>query len=301
MKILVLVKEVMDANAGLAPSPDGSRVLPDGTDPVCRIGPDDRAALEEAVKIRASQGSGSVTAVTVGSTENVNGLRICLARGVDRAVRIVTEDNPYQDAFSTARIIKKAVEKLGFNLILCGNKSYDLGRSQVGAILAELLGIPQVSRVVKIETGNRTRVQVQRRMEKGDREIVECPLPALLTVDHLAGEPQYISVNALLVAENQPVESWDLASLDLTSDKLDQEGSQTRLMAFEPPRPRPKKIFVPDSSLSPDQKINLLLTGGLTQEKKKGSDLLQGSPDHLADEIIKFLKEKGIIPSVSKA
>lgn len=299
-KIIVFVNEGLDAILGVKPSPDGKQVVQQEENPVYRIGPDDRAALEEAVRLRDASGSGRVVAVTIGSETRTREreLRFCLARGVDQAVQVITEETSFRDAFTTAAIMQKVTEKIGFDIIICGNQSWDFHRSQVGAVLAESLGIPQVSRVVKIEARDRSAVRVSRRLDKGDREIVECPLPALVSIDHLIEEPEYIPVNALILSEREPIETWNLPSLGIHQDDLRRESAKVELVDYEPPRPRAKRIAVPDSSMSVDKKIHLLLAGGMTQDPKKGGgDFIQGAPDKVTGEIIKFLEEKGFIPS----
>jgi electron transfer flavoprotein beta subunit len=292
MEILVFIKSGLDVNVSLKPTPEGRGLIQEEPYPIWRMAPDDRAALEEAVRIREALGSGRVTAVAAGPRKQDRALSYCLARGVERAVRIELEDSAYQDAFAVARIWEKAARKLDYGLIFCGNKNWNPNSSQTPVILAEYLGIPSITRVVKAEIQGQSALRVQRRLEKGDREILECPLPAVLAVDHLVPEPRYVSVNALMISDRQPIPAWDLANLGLNPAELK---ARTRLQALEPPRPRPKKIQAPDASLSADQKINLLLSGGIAQDKKKGgSDFVKGKPEQVAEEIIKFFREKGI-------
>ncbi|MCX5859061.1 MAG: electron transfer flavoprotein subunit beta/FixA family protein [Proteobacteria bacterium] len=298
MEILVFIKSGLDSNVSLKPSPDGRGLIQEETDPIWRMAPDDRAALEEAMRTREALGSGRVTAVTTGSRKQDHALGYCLARGVERAVRIEMEDSAYQDAFVVARVWEKAARKLDYGLIFCGNKNWTPNSSQSAVILAEYLRIPAVTRVVKTELCGPALLRVQRRLEKGDREILECSLPAVLAVDHLIPEPRYVSVNALMISDRQAIPAWELAELGLKPAELE---ARTRLAALEPPRPRPKKIQAPDSSLSADQKISMLLSGGIAQDKKKGgSDFIKGKPEQVADEIIKFLKEKGLIMTGAK-
>jgi len=166
-------------------------------------------------------------------------------------------------------------------------------------ILSEYLGIPAVTRVVKTELCGPALLRVQRRLEKGDREILECPLPAVLAVDHLIAEPRYVSVNAQLIADRLAVPAWELSDLGLKPAELE---ARTQLQALEPPRPRPKRIQAPDASMSADQKINLLLSGGIAQDRKKGgSDIVKGKPDQVAEEIVKFFKEKGLLQTGTKS
>ena len=299
MEILVFIKSGLDVNVSLKPTPDGRGLIQEEPYPIWRMAPDDRAALEEAVRIREALGSGRVTAVAAGPRKQDRSLSYCLARGVERAVRIELEDSTYQDAFAVARVWEKAARKLDYGLIFCGNINWSPNSAQSAAILAEYLGIPAVTRVVKTELNGPALLRVQRRLEKGDREILECPLPAVLAVDHLIPEPDYVSVNALMISDRQAIPVWELADLGLKPGELE---ARTRLQALEPPRPRPKKIQAPDASLSADQKINLLLSGGLAQDKKKGgSDFVKGKPEQVAEEIVKFLKEKGLLVTGTKS
>jgi len=298
MEIIVFIKSGLDVNVSLKPTPDGRGLIQEEPYPIWRMTPDDRAALEEAVRIREALGSGRVTAVAAGPRKQDLALGYCLARGVERAVRIEMEDSAYQDAFAVARVWEKAARKLNYGLIFCGNKNWTPNSAQSAVILAEYLGIPAVTRVVKTELCGPALLRVQRRLEKGDREILECSLPAVLAVDHLIPEPRYVSVNALMISDRQAIPAWELADLGLKPAELE---ARTQLQALEPPKPRAKKIQAPDASMSADQKISMLLSGGIAQDKKKGgSDIIKGKPDQVAEEIIKFFKEKGLIMTGTK-
>jgi electron transfer flavoprotein beta subunit len=160
----------------------------------------------------------------------------------------------------------------------------------VGAYVAELLGFPYLSCVVKLDLFLQERkARVHRALGKGDKEVVESEIPALFSVEKGLNEPRYPTLPNLLRAHNQQIECWDRGFLGLqTSDYR----PMTEVVEIDYPRPRPKRISVPDSHLNGFERVLWLLSGSRTE--KKGS-LLEGPPEAMASEIIRFLMENGIM------
>ncbi len=162
------------------------------------------------------------------------------------------------------------------------------------AFLAELLGIPQVSGVVRLEVISPQQVKLWRRLERGKRQIVECPLPALYAVDSPAGQPRYVSEFALMQSMEREIQSLTLSDIGLTPDDVGPQASLIQVTRLSSPKPRPKKVFVPGGNVPASQRISYLFSGGLT--KGKESNLLEGTPDYLAQQVIEYLKEEGLLP-----
>jgi electron transfer flavoprotein beta subunit len=150
--------------------------------------------------------------------------------------------------------------------------------------------LPYVSCVVGLELlFNEKKARVQRVLGKGDKEVVECQLPALFSVDRGLSDPRYPTLPNLLRALNQKIECWGIESLGLTASDLQ---PMTEVVEVCYPRPRPKKISVPDPCLNGYERTLLLLSGSRLE---KAGNILEGTPEELASEIIRFLKEKGIM------
>mgnify|MGYP000949102819 FL=1 len=170
-----------------------------------KIGEYDRNAIEEAVRQRDAGGGGNVIGVTVGTPESAKGVKDGLSRGMDQAFFVSDPSfkdlEPSQTAAILAEVIRSRI--LQYDLIACGEGSSDLYAQQVGPRLAELLGIPCVCFVQKlsIEGG---RLRAERRVEDGV-EVVEAPLPALVTVLPDINTPRIPGVRDTLMAGKKPV------------------------------------------------------------------------------------------------
>jgi len=262
MDIIVCVKHVPEtAEAEISIDKSGKRI--ETGDLVFDINEWDDYALEEAVLLREKLG-GSVTAVTVGSEEADSTLRKCLARGVDRAIRLTDDAFEGSDGYATAKILHSAIKNLPYDLILAGALAGDDGYSQVGVTLAELLGIPHATMVKKTEpTGDNLRVN--RELEGGLEEIVEVKLPALLTIQTGINEPRYVSIMGIRKARKKEIKVLSLSDLDLEEDDVGESGSWMTV----------EKMFIPPV--------------------EKEAEILEGSPDEVTSKISEILRAKGLI------
>lgn len=286
VSVIVCVKQVMNTRVPLQIVEGSNLVVQSEPEPVYIIDPASRCALEEAMSLKQRLGA-EVTAITAGPSSAEKVLRICLARGADRVVHILCPQEMALDVWVTTVILSQEIKKQRCDLLLCGDKSLDDCGGQVGPALAELLGFPQVTRVIALKVQTRhKRLVAQRLLERGDREIVECPLPALISVMALAHELRYVSVHRRLLVRDNPVERYDASLLDVSSQQL------CRTVAVDWPRPRPKKITMPDSTMSAAERMLFLMSGG--QTKKEGG-IFEGSAEEAADRVIEFLQERGFL------
>lgn len=249
-------------------------------------------ALEEALTWRDRWGA-KVTVVLVGPEAHEEGLRACLSLGADEAVRLW--DEGLADFFSTpaivtARILAAWIEKRSFQLVLCGDKSSSGASGLVGSYLGYFLGRPVLSRVVQIETLVEPKLKVVCRGEKGNRLRYECPLPLVLSMGR-GKELRYPSLPARLAAEQAEIPVFGLAELQL--DRLDIQtlASYSQTLRLVDARPKPKKIFTPDSTLSAADRMKMILTGGV---KRKKSNVAEGSQGGAA-EVYELLKKEGLV------
>ncbi len=235
MNIFVLLKRTFDTEERLTVS-NGS-INEDGAEFI--INPYDEYAVEEAIQVRDSHG-GEVTVVTVGTEEAEKELRTALAMGADKAVLINTEDDVENgDQFTTAKILAEFLKDKDADLIIGGNVAIDGGSGQVGPRVAELLDIPYVTTITKldIEGGKATIV----RDVEGDSEVIETSLPLLVTAQQGLNDPRYPSLPGIMKAKKKPLEELELDDLDLDED--DVEAKTKTLEIYLPPKKEAGRVL----------------------------------------------------------
>ncbi|EZP76397.1 electron transfer flavoprotein subunit beta [Parageobacillus genomosp. 1] len=235
MNIFVLMKRTFDTEEKITIA-DG-RVNEEGAEFI--INPYDEYAIEEAIQVRDKHG-GEVTVVTVGNEDAEKELRTALAMGCDKAVLINIEDDvEEQDQYTTAKVLAEYLKDKNPDLILAGNVAIDGGSGQVGPRVAELLGIPYVTTITKLDIdGNK--VTVVRDVE-GDEEIIETSLPLLVTAQQGLNEPRYPSLPGIMKAKKKPLEELELDDLDLEEE--DVEAKTKTIEVFLPPKREAGKIL----------------------------------------------------------
>lgn len=289
MKIIVCIKQVPDPSSVDVDPVTGAI---DEERLVYVVNPADRCAVEEAVRIKESLGEGEVTVITLGPPQAEEALRECLAIGADRAFRLWDRDLEGISALATALVLAEAIRGMGCDLVLCGAQSADWGSRQVGPAIAELLGWPQVCDITELKLSpDEGRATVQRKLERGEREVVECPLPALFTADPALNESRYPSLPSYMEALARDIPHIGLDDLAIWRRSL-RADSWPKILELSPPRPRPKKVFTPDSKLPAYQRIDAILWGRVIE--KRGIQI-QGPPEELAEKIVRFLVQRGII------
>ncbi|MBA2871681.1 electron transfer flavoprotein beta subunit [Anoxybacillus calidus] len=235
MNIFVLMKRTFDTEEKIvinngAVSEDGAEFI---------INPYDEYAIEEAIQVRDKHG-GEITVVTVGNEEAEKELRTALAMGCDKAVLINIEDDVEEsDQYTTAKILAEYLKDKNPDLILAGNVAIDGGSGQVGPRVAELLGIPYVTTITKLDIDG-SKVTVVRDVE-GDEEIIETSLPLLVTAQQGLNEPRYPSLPGIMKAKKKPLEELELDDLDLEED--DVEAKTKTIEIFLPPKKEAGKIL----------------------------------------------------------
>lgn len=285
MNIIVCVKQVANIYIQSGYDPDTDGIVSEGL--VYTLNPHDEIATEEAIRQKEVAGGGEVTAITIGPSRAEEALRWCLAMGVDNAIHVRNNHSESLDPWATASLLADLIKDMDYDLLLFGKIAIDDEMGQVGTFVAELLGLPVVTGVTKIDIRG-GKAAVQRALEKGNREEATCPIPAVFTVDRRLGRPRYPTLPVRMAAETTPIRKIEMESLSSwTPAKMD-------LVRLGPPKLRPKRIVMPDSNLSPADRLRFVMTGGLG--KKKGGSV-GGDPKQSASSIIDFLKEKNVIGS----
>ncbi len=281
MRIVVCVKQICHIYARTGMDPGQYFLAPE--DRVYRVNPYDEAAVEMAVSIKERVGHGEIYVITLGPMIAEPELRRSLALGADRLFQIEHENG--KDPWYKSGLLAQAAKDLGADLVLCGKESLDRQDGQVGAFMAHHLGMPFVSAVTGVtEIKDERLLAVKRSAGRGVREVVECLLPMVLSVDmgHGTGRaPSYM--------DKQRALSVPLERLDYPPKP---GASRTVSARIFPPRPRPREIASPDSRLDAHERIEQLL-GGSRIEKR--GEILTGSPEAQTEGIIGFLLKHGFL------
>ncbi|UNM13576.1 electron transfer flavoprotein subunit beta/FixA family protein [Streptomyces formicae] len=222
LRIVVCVKYVPDAT-GDRRFADDLTVDRDDVDGL--LSELDEYAVEQALQIAEAAEGAEVTVVTVGPEDAKDALRKALSMGADRAVHVEDDDLHGSDVMGTSLVLAKAIEKTGYDLVVCGMASTDGTMGVLPAVLAERLGVAQVTLVseVSVQDG------IVRGRRDGDTasEQLEASLPAVVSVTDQSGEARYPSFKGIMAAKKKPVASLDLSDLDLEAEEVGLQGAWT--------------------------------------------------------------------------
>ena len=236
MNIVVCLKQVPDTETkvqiadGISLKPEGVTFIPN---------PYDEYAIEEALRIKEAQGDGSVTLMTLAGPHGKpqEALRTGLAMGADKAVLLSDDAFLGMDALATAKVLAAAIQKVGFDLVICGKQAIDLDQHQIPARLAEALDVPQALVVTKLEIAD-GKATAHRQIE-GGAQVIEIPLPAVISAQKGLNEPRYASLKGIMQAKKKPMDTWglsDLGDVDVASK------SEVVGMRTPPDRPEGRMI-----------------------------------------------------------
>jgi electron transfer flavoprotein beta subunit len=243
MEIVVLVKQVPDTESLIEISADGVSIKKQDIKWV--MNPYDEIAVEEALQIREAQG-GSVTVVSMGGVKAVETIRTALAMGADKGVHINDPAAEGSDALATAKILAAALKEISLDLIIAGHRAVDEDNYQVAAGVAEFLGIPQVSMVIKAELLD-GKIKCQRTIE-GGTVFIEAPLPALFTTQRGLNEPRYASLPGIMKAKKKPVDVKTIADLGLDAASVGAANRKVKIKALNlPPERQAVRMIEGDS------------------------------------------------------
>ncbi len=288
MKIIVCVKQIRYTYARTGKNPDTKYINPE--DSIFRINPYDEAAIELALCLKEMVGNTEISLVTLGNMISEAELRRCLATGPDHLYQVAINGHNDPDTLcqlypgDKADLISKVAKSLGADLILCGKESMDRANGQVGALVAQQLDLPFVSAITDLSFDpGRHMVKVKRSAGRGVREVIECVLPAVFSVD-LSAELRLPTVEA-----RKKADTYEILIPDISEEIIHAKITCKRIFQ---PRPRPRIIPVPDSSHDAYYRVLQLLSGSDVEKKGK---MLTGSTESQVDGIINFLKENEFI------
>lgn len=242
MNIIVCIKRTPDTETRIRIADGGASIDPSGVKFI--VSPYDEFAVENALRTREAAADGTVQVVTVGDGSSQETLRAALAMGADSG--ILLEGEPTQDGLATAKALAAEIGRHESDLVLLGVKAADDDQQQVGPMLGTLLGRPCVSAVSGFEVANG--VATCRREVEGGTEVVEVPLPAVLTITKGEFEPRYASLKGIMAAKKKPIETKPAEGLE----------SRLELISLELPAPRPEGRIVGEGAEAAPELARLL-------------------------------------------
>ncbi len=235
MNILVCLKQVPDTETQIKVAPDSKSIVTDNIKWV--MNPYDEYAVEEGLRLKEKFG-GEVTIIGVGPTRVTESIRTALAMGADKGILVDDPALTGSDSLGTAKILAAVIKDLDYNLILCGKQGVDDDYGVVGSNLAELLGIPQISIVLKLEVSEDGSTLKAHREVEGGTLVIEAPLPALITAQKGLNEPRYASLPGIMKAKKKPLDVKTIADLGLDAGQVGESGAKIKIMQITPPEER---------------------------------------------------------------
>ncbi len=261
MNIVVCLKQV-PGTTKVKIDPQTNTLIRQGIENI--LNPFDTYALEEGVRLKERCG-GKVTAVSMGPPQAEEMLREAIGSGADEAILLSDSAFAGADTWATAYTLSKAIDKLEqCDLIICGRQTIDGDTGQVGPELAEILGLPFVAYVSKIEEIGNQYIRVRRMIEEG-YEVIEMSLPAVITVVKEINVPRLPSLRGLTRAKSATIPVWTVEELGADKNMVGLSGSATRVV----------KIFFP--------------------QRVSRSEILQGDLASQVDTLVDKLRETKIL------
>lgn len=257
LNIIVCVKQVIDTGARIEIK-DG-RVDAEGLPRV--LNPYDEFAVEEAVRIKEKNPDTTVTLITLGPENFKDTLRKGLAMGADKAVHLLDPAFDGLDSLGVAQALSAAIRTLEFDLILCGRQAVDDDMAQVGPALAVLLGLPFVSVITRLVVSeDKKSAEVTRQIEGGS-EIIETPLPAVLTCQKGLNEPRLPSLKGIMAAKKKEIAVLSASEIGFDPEKQGAAANRVTQTGLAKPPARKKGV------------------------------MLEGSPQEISAQLIKILRD----------
>jgi electron transfer flavoprotein beta subunit len=284
-QILVILRECRDPHPPALLSSSGCfsiserdlRLIPN---------PADLCALEKALQLRDT-GKAEITVLAIGPERLEDTLRMALAMGADRAIRVFDSLLESEDSVAQARILSRIMSILEPALIFTGYRRQDKGVDTVPALAAAQSGIPSVHSVISIEITEET-VQVLRKSDRGGRQQVISPLPCTLLFEE-EESTRYPSIESILQSLKAPIEQWGASKLGLSYANIRSISEYTLSGEYGLPRPDPIRVTTPDPSLPAFERITALLQGGIKPRQGRIHFL---SADETANALLSIIQQE---------
>ncbi|HUV74385.1 MAG TPA: electron transfer flavoprotein subunit beta/FixA family protein [Anaerolineae bacterium] len=243
MHVVICVKQVPDTETKIRVK-DGQV---DHSETKYVVNPYDEYAVEEGLRIKERLGEGKITLASTGPERAKDALKSGLAVGADEAIHLVDEAFEGSDPYATALILSKALQKIDYDIVFCGKQGVDEDHAQVGIILAELLDIPHVSVVTLLEISDDQKSILAHREVEGGHEVIEAPLPAVITAQKGLNEPRYASIKGIMAVKKKVIPEWNAEEIGVDAEAV---GTRAAKIAFAevtlPPERAGGRVFDED-------------------------------------------------------
>ena len=241
MNIVVCVKQVPDTGSERMLKSEDSTLDRESSDAL--INELDEYAIEEGLRLAEAHG-GEVTILSMGPPRASESIRKALSMGADKAVHLVDDGLAGSDALATSEAIAAVLARIGFDLVILGSESTDARMGVLAAMLAERLGVPQVSLASKVEIDG-SAITIHRQTDYG-YDKVEASLPAVVSVVEKINEPRYPSFKGIMAAKKKPVETLSLADAGIDPAEVGLGAAATEVVSFAARPPREAGTIVKD-------------------------------------------------------
>ncbi|MFH1269889.1 MAG: electron transfer flavoprotein subunit beta/FixA family protein [Candidatus Omnitrophota bacterium] len=234
MNIIVCIKQVPETTE-VRINPETNTLIREGVKSI--VNPFDMYAIEEGVRLKEKFG-GKATVITMGPPQADAVLREAISMGIDEGILLSDRAFAGSDTWATSYTLSAAIKKMGaFDIIVCGKQASDGDTAQVGPGISAHLDIPQVTYVKKIEEIKDNLARVERMTEEG-YEIIEVPLPTLITVVKEINNPRLPSLKGMMRAKQAKITCWKAQDIDAEADSVGLPGSPTQVVKIFTPAPR---------------------------------------------------------------
>jgi electron transfer flavoprotein beta subunit len=249
MNIIALVKYIPNPEGTPQMGPD-HRLVREGVEGA--LDPGDEHVVEAALQL-AEQGNGEVTVLSMGPEPAIAAIRRALSMGAHKGMLITDPALPGADTLVTARALAAAVRRTEFDLVIAGVESTDGYTGTLPMTVAEFLEVPNATfaRNIELKDGS---IRIERQTEMG-YDVVECPLPALVTVTAGANEPRYPTLKGIMQAKQKPMENLTLSDLGLSAEEAK---ATQEVMGVEPVPSKEAGEILEDPGQAPDKVVELL-------------------------------------------
>jgi len=235
MNVIICIKQVPNTTQ-VRINPETNTLIREGVESI--INPFDMYAIEEGIRLKEKFG-GKATVISMGPPQAEEALREAISMGCDEAILITDRGFAGSDTWATSYVLAQAIKKIGnYGMILCGKQASDGDTAQVGPGIATYLNIPQITYVKKIEESTPDKNAKVERMTEEGFEIIETPLPCLITVVKEINEPRLPSLKGKMRSKKAEIKHWNAKDIDCKAENIGLDSSPTRVVKIFTPPPR---------------------------------------------------------------
>jgi electron transfer flavoprotein beta subunit len=296
LKIIVLIKSVLDTRVPLESIDEGGRLNEEWNIPV--LNPDDGLSVAEALRIKKDFAGTRITIVHLGPPSGERFIRDALALGCDEGLRIWDEGLNDLHVEGKQVIFARVAEILGFDLLFTGTKSLDTASAQLGLLLASSLKAPCITRVVRIDAVRAGTIEATKKLDRGYQEQVESSWPLVIATEADEESAGYASFPDVTRAAETSIPCVDLSRIGISGQAIRQTESRRSFGPLRLPVPKLQFVQPPDSSLPAFERRRQIGEGAVTKRQGK---IVRGCDDAVVEELFQTLLRQGWLEHLRRA